>query len=1183
MKAKESSECSRFANTYFRTESEILSAILIALVMLILSPICTAQTARTGALAGTVNDPSGGVLAGSHIMVTDEASGEARQATTGENGYYSIPSLTPGSYRVEISNSGFKTKIFPRVQIVVTETTVLNVRMELGEVSQTVRVDEQLEQLQTESSALGRVTSGEQVRDLPLAVRNYTQIIGLNPGVATEVTDAGDLGRGGGGNNQNNTVSNGDWSADNNFQMNGVGINDVQQQRFASAGVAIPNPDTIQEFKVQTGQYDASYGPSAGANVNVITKGGTNEFHGSLWEFFRNDVLNANTFFRNETGQARPVLKQNQFGFTLGGPIKKDKLQFFTSYQGTRQRNGLDPSCSATITEAPLTNDRSAAALGKLFAGQTGAFGGTAIAGDGSNINPVALAFLQLKLPNGQFAIPTPQTIDANSPFDSQGLSTFSQPCPFNEDQFVTNADYKQSDRSKFSARFFFADSVTSHTLPQTNLTGGGSPPGFPLNLTQDFRNFSLTHSYVLTPKLLNEVEIGFHRILSTFDQSKVFSYSQVGVTVPLFDNTLPAIAPNVNDPTGLTLGGFGESQVIAQNTFTVQDSVFWSHGRHSFRFGAGISRLQNNNVGFQMEAGEEFLSWADFILGLPAGPANSGGNGTAFSNLFSSLDEPGLFDRAYRAWEGSIYAQDDVKLTRRLTLNLGLRYDHIGDFGDALGRNAAFDVTRADPNPPAAGTLAGTTVPNNFNGPIPAGVTKLNNDFAMNGDGQNTWNPRLGFAWQLPKADRFVLRGGYGVYHSRYTGQQALQLNSAPPFGVSRQFAGASEAAFSEQMPLPLTTPTLPAFVPYSPTTSNSIVTFDPNFRPPVIQEYSLGVQVQLTPSTVFEVGYSGARGLHLFRVRSVNQADFASPADPIRGETTSTLANLPERVPFEGWSSQFLFQLESAGASWYNALLVSLNKRFSHGLQFQASYTFSRDLSTDNQITTFGIGGFPKGNQNDPEARYGRDNFIRPHRLVFNYDYELPKPRNKSELVQGVLGGWTVAGVTTMQTGHYLSVSSFNGANLFGIFLDRAQLTGTCTAGQYVNPGSVTSKLDHYINTSCFTKAPIIGDPEPPGTCGLADPTAPCPAEGRGFGNSGVGILQGPGEVNFDLSMIKHFSLRWPKEGSKLEFRSEFFNIFNHPQFGDPSTSLGSSLGHITTTVVNPRIVQLALKLNF
>jgi hypothetical protein len=1163
-----------------------LSATFVALLLFVAPAKIAAQSAGTGALAGIVTDASGSSIAGADVKVTSESSGEVRTVSTNSIGAYSVPLLVPGAYTVVASKPGFRTITIPHVQIVVTETDTLNIRLEVGQVSEKVVVEAQASQLQTEDSTLGRVTSGEQVQALPLAMRNYTQIIGLNPGVSTEIANAGELGRGGGGNNEDPTVSEGNWASDNNFEMNGVGVNDIQQSGYFSAGVAIPNPDTIEEFKVQTGQYDASFGRNAGASVDLITKGGTNDFHGALWEFFRNDDLNANTFFLNSVGAPRAELKQNQFGGDLGGPIKRDKLQFFTSYQGTRQRNGLDLNCSSSMTEAPLTNDRSAAALGALFAGQTGLFGGTAIASNGSNINPVALALLNTKLPNGNYLIPTPQTINPNVPFDSQGTLVFSQACPFSEDQFMTNADWEMSAKSKLMARFFFANSGITYTLPETNLTGGGSPPGAPVNLTQDFRNFSLTHTYIITPNLLNEAEVAYHRIFATFAQAiPGFTWSQVGATVVPQDNDIPAIAIDAAGTTGLSLGGNGQNVLIAENTFTFQDSVSWTKGKHTFRFGAGLSREQNNQIGFHYLSGELFLSWADFMLGLPGG-TGPGTSGTPISNLYGSLDLLGLFDRAYRDWEPWSYVQDDFKVTKHLTLNLGLRYDHIGDFGDALGRNAGFDPSLANPNPPASGTIAGTTLPDNYSGTVPAGAVKLGNDFGVNGIGQNTWNPRVGFAYQLPfnhwTQDRLVLRGGYGVYHSRDTGQPFLQLISAPPYGEIREFI--PNATFSEQQPLPLSSPTFPTFIPYSPTTANSITFFEPNYRPPIVQEYSLGIQAQITPTLVLEVGYSGARGLHLIDERSTNQAALASPSDPINGQTTNTFANIQERVPFIGFSSSLMQQIGSDAASWYNALLVSLNKRFSHGLQFQLSYTWSKDLSTAFSSTTGANGGEAVGNQNELGDDYGPDNFVRPQRLVINYQYQLPKPGWKNAFAQQTLGGWSVQGVTVFQTGQYLTILDTNGTNVYGIPTDRASLSGACTPGKYVTPGSITSKLTDYINASCFMAPPVVGGEEPPGTCATPLPDGNCPAIATGFGNSGVGILQGPSELNFDFSVFKHFPLHKIKETADLEFRSEFFNLFNHPIFADPDTTFTDpSFGRITQTLGNPRIVQFALKLTF
>jgi len=1104
--------------------------------------------------------------------------GEIRTVSSGRDGSYLVALLLPGLYEVELVQSGFKTAHLARVRIFVADTTSVDVRLEIGMVSERITVEAPAEQLQTQSSALGRATEGEQVRALPLVTRNYSQIIALNPGVAADVTDAGVLGPGFSGPAGPGLVSNGGTMADNHFQMNGVGIDDLQSGGQFTGGIAIPNPDSIEELKVQTSLYDASFGRNAGANVDVITKSGTKDFHGALWEFFRNDVLNANSFFRNKANQPRPVLRQNQFGFDLGGPIRKDKLLFFASYQGTRQRNGLDSNCSSQINGPPITDDRSPEALGALFTGQRGftqtQVGGVgpAIATDGSNINPVAVALLQKKLPSGAYVIPTPQTIDPSRPFESQGFSVFSFACPYTEDQFMTNGDWEISAKSTLFARFFFANTNTDFTLPGSGL-GGGSAPGFPAALTNNYRNFTLTHNHILSPQLFNQAIVGYHRTFATFDQSKLFSYSSIGASVPPFDDNFPVIALDVLSPTGLSLGGNGQGSRVVQNTYSFQDAVSYQIGRHAFRFGAGVTRVHVNN-GYHNFAGTAFRTWPDFLLGLDAegnGTAPFASQGFASSNIFFSTDFPGLFGRAYREWEADAYVQDSFKVSPRLTLNLGLRYDRLGHISDALGRNGSLDYHLLDPNPPASGTLAGYVVPSNYSGAaIPPGVTQSDNEFAVGGNGQNTWNPRLGFAWQLPHTNRMVMRAAYGVYHTRYTGQPFIQLLNNPPFALSRFLIFGANAGATEAAPLPLDPVILPSFPAYSPATALTTTTFDPNFRPPIMQEYSLGIQTQLPVGIVLDVSYSGARGLHLIRQRSINQAEVASPANPIRGETTNTLANVMLRVPFQGWDPARLFQIESAGASWYNALLMSLNKRFSHGVQAQVSYTFSKDLTTDPLTSVGANGGFANGDQNNPRQRYGPDYFVRQQRFVANWTYQLPSPKHASSLRGRIFGGWGLAGVATIQSGHkLLAIFNPNGQNIFGQTADRASLSGTCEPGHYLTPGSVTSNLSAYINARCFAM---------PARFSADDPN------GLGFGNSGVGIFEGPGQNNFDLSITKRFPSRWPRENSSLEFRSEFFNALNHPQFCDPDVDFTSpTFGQISCTSVAPRITQFAVKFNF
>ena len=546
--------------------------------------------------------------------------------------------------------------------------------------------------------------------------------------------------------------------------------------------------------------------------------------------------------------------------------------------------------------------------------------------------------------------------------------------------------------------------------------------------------------------------------------------------------------------------------------------------------------------------------------------------NGTRSSNVFASVDIFGLFDREYRVWEGSEFVQDDYRLSKSLTVNLGLRFERLGQFGDNLGRNSSFDFNKAEANPPQSGSLDGYIVASNFQGALPPGVTRVNNTFGNYGQGQNTVAPRIGLAWQiLPRTSRLVLRAGYGEYYSRTTGQAFFQNANGPPYTLLRFSVGSANADATFQAPFaqPFPTPeSFPLFPAYSPTSSTTIQTVVPGFRPAVVQQYSLNLQTELHRGWLLEVGYVGTRGTHLQRVRSFNQALAASPKNPIRGVTSDTVANIPLRVPIAGIPPDSAPEVESGGSSWYNGLEASLTKRMGHGLQFLASYTFSKTLDTDGADingTSAGV-AVTLGDQNSASQRWGRSNIDRPQRFVFSATWALPSP--PSGVQREMLEGWNLGVVATIQSGTALTIGYTNANNVFGISEDRAQLTGKCSKSQLVTAGSIISKLNNYFNTPCFTTPPIIG----------AD------GIGTAFGNSGTGIVNGPGQANLDLALTKKVPVTWPVEKSAIEIRAEFFNAFNHPQFANPDTNFSSpTFGVISSTAVNPRVGQLALRLTF
>jgi hypothetical protein len=1155
-----------------RGSSTVLLIISLAIVFAVR---LQAQSAATGALTGVTLDPSGAAVPGVKIQLTRRETSTALSGTSDEQGRFAFLLLAPGSYYLEAIKTAFNPLQLDEINISVTETLRIELRLHLATVAGRIEVSSQPPMAQADDSALGRVVNGTTVTGLPLVTRNFAQIAALSPGVVSAVFNAGELGLGGTAQSQISKSNDGIYvhgsrSYNNDSQLDGIDVSDVQSTGATSGGIPIPNPDAVQEFKVQTALYDAAYGRFGGASTSLITKSGSNTFHGSLFEFFRNEALNANDFFLKQAGQPRPALQQNQFGFAVGGPLRKDKLFFFGSYQGTRQTNGLAAgqariACTATLRTPPLTDDRSPTALGKLFGGMNGALGGVAVLPDGSNINPVALALVNFKLPDGAYLIPTPQTVDPTLPFASQGFSALSEPCHFSENQFLTNVDYVVSEKGKISGRFFFADDNQKVAFPGNGLNAVGNIDGFPSPGNAGFRVFSLAYTYQFNSAWLNEARFGYVRTRASTQAQTAFDWSDVGVSEGTMSdaNALPSL--NILGSVSIA-SGF--PRTYTQNSFIFNDYLSFVHGAHTVRLGGSLTRLQDNLNIVGLGSFLQFLSWPDFLLGLDA---TENGTGT-FSNVFASVDVFGLLNREYRVWEGAAFAEDDYKVTKVLTLNFGLRYERLGQFGDKLGRNSSFDVTKADSNPPPGGSLAGYIVASNFPGTAPAGVLRAGNTFGNYGANPNTIAPRIGFAWQiLPDTSRLVLRGGYGMYYSRPTGQIFSQTAFGAPFALPRQGVGAAnaDATFADPFPQPFPTPdSFPLFIPYSFNTTSANNTVAPGFRPALIQQFGLNVQAELHRDWLLEVGYVGTQGTHLQRFRSLNQALQASPDDPVRGVTSDTLANIPLRVPVPGIAADSLEEAETEGRSWYNGLEVSLTKRISHGFQFLASYTFSKTLDTDGaDINGISAGNtLTLGNQNSPAQRWGRASFDRTQRFIFSGTWTLPTPAGGVR--RAILGNWSLDAVATVQSGSALTIADTNSNNVYGISEDRAQLTGTCTKNQLVMGGSIESKLNGYFNATCFATPPVIG----------AD------GVGTGFGDSATGLVSGPGQANLDIAVSKLQTLPWHHEKTAVDFRAEFFNAFNHSQFANPDNNFSSpTFGVISSTSVSARVVQLALKFSF
>jgi len=1020
--------------------------------------------------------------------------------------------------------------------------------------------------LQTESSDLGRVTDSEMLENLPLVTRNFTQVIGLNPGVAQEVNNASQIGRGGGSQDANpgggSIMSQGATSTDNNFQMNGLTINDIQGSWIYSSGIPAPNPDTIQEFKVQTALFDATSGRNSGANVNVITKAGTNDFHTSMFEYFRNEDLNANDWFANRSGQARAILRQNQYGFAAGGPLVRDKFLIFGSWQGTKQYNETDPANHKLDYLPPLTSDRSRAGLGAVFGGQSGYLGSWAgvVAADGSNIAPQAVALLQTKLPNGQYLVPTPTSISTSGvnpanygAIDSEGTAYISQPGFFNENQWMANGDYVLSDRNKIALRYFGAlSNVEWTTLYETE--------GNPLFQPERFDVASLGDTYTLSPSLVNQFLAGFHRSTSDQHYGNAFTFSSLGMNVPAEDDAYPnlwMISDGFQTGTTSALG-------FLENEYAITDTLSWVKGKHQLTFGGGFTFGRDNMYKFDFEAYVLWLSWADFLLGQP------NIYGTGWSNVWEGYEGIGDFQRDWRYKDANGFIQDNYQVAKHLTLNLGLRWEHIGALGSANG-GGNVNASLIDPNPPAGGTFAGYVVNSNYKGPaIPTGVTQGKNTFGFNGDGQNTWNPRVGFAWSLPRSSRFVLRGGVGIYHTTTEGQMNLLMCAEAPTGLWSVLAGQNNYFSSDAKPFP-DAPAFPVFTPYSPSTDFTLASLSMNWRPPTTYHYSLGLQSRLPGGAVLDVAYAGARDLHQILGRTLNQANLASATNSIRGQTTNTTANVALRKPYLGWTPDSMYYFATDGEAWYSSLQASLSQKFRHSFQYQAAYTWERLLSPVPGFTTGSNEFGPTGDQtalHGHGAGYGPDYNVRPQRFVLSAYYALPSPEKSHRLLAATVGGWSLATATVVQSGQQSSITYNNINSAYGIESDRASYAPGCTAKNVSTSGSVSSRVDNYINKACFVAPAVIG----------ADGVA------RGFGNTPNGILREPAQADVDLSLSKNQLVNWPKEGASVQFRADFFNALNHPNFAGPVNSASAAtFGRIYSMSTNPRVIQLALRFSF
>ncbi len=1154
-----------------------IALLCVGWLLLLCTSSASAQSQTTGRIAGTIKDQRGALIVAANVTVSSKTTAGERQVTTDNQGNFTVPFLPPGEYLLRITFRGFTPALLDRVQVVITETTTVDVDLVLaGADTVTVRIDPLI---QRDGPQLGRVVDSQAVSELPLATRNFMQILALSPGTSVSLSDNTALGR----NSQNISV-NGARVTQNDFEINGIDANNFATN--AASMVAVPAPETIQEFKVQTSLYDAMFGRGGGGNVQAVTKSGGNNIHGAAYEYFRNDALNANNPFLKAAGVSRPTLQRNVFGGMLGGPIKAERLFFFISYQDTRERNGASAnSLTSSVLIAPgLTDDRSPQTLLTTFRPRV-----SPSAPPATSINPVALALLNAKLSNGQFLIPTPQ---ADGHYSGSAISNY------REDQFNSNVDYRINKKDWLSVKFFLSNAPQFLALPSGG--GGANVPGFGVDQKQNNRLISLQGIHGFSARIINEARAGYSFIRGDTSGQNPVRDSELGIK-RANANAYPGLGVIRIGPTGTNAVAFGNSgtNVDTQNvesSTTLVDILSITRGRHTIRTGAQViyyrAKLAANN---NRRGTITFQSFNNFLLGL----ANNSVYGDGISN------------RILRATDHSFFFQDDWKFSRKLMLKLGLRYELDLPPYETRGAMSTFDPALYKPRmeidssgnpigPPIGGFVqAGNVIPQYDLSEVPNVGKRI-----LTSVDPNNFAPRVGFAYSPLDSGRLVVRGGYGIFYSRPSAAYiGISINAPPMYTIRRSPAGATMPLADPFFPLP-SQDQFPALV-RGVALAGQI--FDRGMRTAYFHQYNASVQYILGRDLLFEVAYAGTRGVNLIRDLAINQARLASPQHPIvnavTGQiiTTNTPANVSLRAPYQGVEVGGFLQIQSTAQSTYNSLQMSLTRRLSKGLQLLASYTYAKSLDnasggsdgTGEVRDTINIAG----NQLDNRANRGVSDFDRTHRFVLSYLWDLPRPgfADRSTVGKLLFSHWQVAGIVTAMSGLPIDITDGGAGSFYGLSGgNNAFMRPSWAPGATTSTATSNIPAGYFFNPLAFVRPTVLTGQVIPSSNG----TATAGANGTDFGNVGRNVLRGPNQTNVDFSIIKRFPIR---ESKSIELRAEFFNLFNHVNFANPISNLNAvsstsidpntgkiignpgDFGRVVSTSSNPRLVQFAMKINF
>jgi hypothetical protein len=1106
----------------------------------------------TGNIHGTITDPTGAVVDSALVTAKHVETGLARSASADQSGNYLLVELPVGHYRLEVVAKGFRKYMQEGISLDVNETATIPIHLQLGSETQQVEVNADASLVESTTTSLGQTVMEREILDLPLDGRNFSQLGTLQPGVVP--LTPGLLEAGGPARENQAYAVDGQRPESNNFLIDGA-----DNASSVDGGFVLKPPiDAIAEFKILSHNANAEFGRNTGSTTNIVTRGGSNAFHGALWEFLRNDAMDSSDYFT----QAVQPLKQNQFGATFGGPLIKNKTFFFGYYEGFRNRQG--ESVPATV---PSQLERQGN-FGELC---------TDIPGDSFNSNGNCINAQGQADPNGQLTFYSPQNA---VPFNQMTIFTPIDPIatnvlPFfplpnagpnlfigtetlseNNNQFGIRMDHYLSPSDTLNFRYMYSSGPTTDPLSPV----GANVPGFPVGEYDRAQNFVAQDTHVLSANTIGVARFSFLRNTFLLDEHlNNESPSSLGFQ---YSPTLPVAA----GPPFIQIGGYASvgdpitgPRYTYQNTFDVSGSLSWIHGRHELKFGGGYRRDQINAL--QGIASNGFFVFSNF-------PYSDGFASFLSGNPVVFLQGGGDFSREIRDRALDAYAQDTYKVNSRLTLNYGLRYEL--PFPATENNNMVNLFVPGAQSTVLPQAPAGLLYPGDPG--VPRGLIRTQ---------ANGLAPRVGVAWDPRGNAKTVVSAAYGIfYEPYYTGEGGPLQDpvSAPPYLKTDQiqfpvnsFANPfyTPDPFSQQFPEPMT-----------------LLVVAKNLHLPYAQDWNLNLQRTLGNDWLVQVGYVGTTGVRLPRFIEGDPAIFLpgadtnSPADGCTPQTPcpiSTENNVNQRRLYSGCTLAepnnciygSIGEIASVANSSYNALEASLRKRFSHGLSFLASYTFSHSIDDVSSFNITGSASQPVAGENDLAqnpfdlpAERGRSMFDARQRLVLSYQWNIPFWNRPTNWYQHAFGNWQVNGILTAMTGGPFTVFDSNDVSLqgtapeiTGFSANRPNLVG--------NPNNGPRTPEEWFNVKAFQQL----EPDPLGRFQV-------------FGDEGRNVVAGPGYFNWDFSAFKNIRVTESKE---FQFRGELFNILNHTNFRLPVSDISSpNFGQIQQDV-GPRVIQVALKFLF